>query len=54
MSQFIHKSYDSFLVTCAFSFRRLPPYSDIHHFPNGVSDLSGITGKEQGTILRVR
>jgi hypothetical protein len=36
-----------------FSFKGLPPYSKVHHFPNGVSDLSGITAKEQGTILYV-
>jgi hypothetical protein len=39
------------LNTWPFSFKRLPPYPGIHHFSNGISDLSSITEKEQGTIL---
>lgn len=36
-----------------FSFKNLPPYSDIHHFVNGVSGLPSITAKEQGIVLCV-
>ncbi|KAG8727553.1 hypothetical protein FRC10_005855, partial [Ceratobasidium sp. 414] len=32
--------------------RAIPRYPDLKHFPNGITDLEYITGKEHGVILR--
>ncbi|KAG9074450.1 hypothetical protein FRC06_010682, partial [Ceratobasidium sp. 370] len=32
--------------------RAIPRYPDLKHFPNGITDLDYITGKEHGVILR--
>ncbi len=45
--------YDPFSDIWFSSFKKLPPFSNIHHFANGVSDLPSITAKEQGIILCV-
>ncbi|KAG9094666.1 hypothetical protein FS749_012061 [Ceratobasidium sp. UAMH 11750] len=33
--------------------KAIPRYPDLKHFPNGITDLEYITGKEHGVILRV-
>ncbi|KAG8710978.1 hypothetical protein FRC11_003923 [Ceratobasidium sp. 423] len=34
-------------------FRKIPRYPDLKHFPNGVTKLQNVTGKEHAVILRL-
>jgi hypothetical protein len=50
---FIHESFHYLLLNIN-RIQSIPRYPDLKHFPNGITELKYITGKEHGIILKAR